>query len=132
MASPNTSKVRWPPLVCRPLPLSLPRGLPKGCVGDGNHHCDMSSCCGVYGSLFQSLYFRISVGNGFRESSWSAYSYAEVPLVRCWSCCAKFFRTLRSATMSSIATLVRERNPRFLVFEGTCPKLLYRYNITNR
>jgi hypothetical protein len=47
----------------RHLPLSLPRGLPKGCAGDGNHHRKMLSCCGVSGSLFQSLYFHISAGN---------------------------------------------------------------------
>jgi hypothetical protein len=63
---------------------------------------------------------------GFWESSWSSYmcEYAEVPLMRCRSRCAKFFTTLRSGTSSSIATLVRERNPRVSVFEGTCPKLL--------
>jgi hypothetical protein len=70
-----TSPPPWPPpttsLVRRPLfwpppstSLSLPRGLPKGCVGDGNHHRDTPLCCGVSGSLFQSLYFRILAGNG--------------------------------------------------------------------
>jgi hypothetical protein len=43
-----------------PLPFSLLCGLPKGCVGDRNHHRDTSLCCGVSGSLFQSLYFCIS------------------------------------------------------------------------
>jgi hypothetical protein len=47
-----------------PLPLSLTRGLLKSCVGDGNHHRDTPSCCGVSGSLFQSIYYRISAGNG--------------------------------------------------------------------
>jgi hypothetical protein len=50
--------------------------------------------------------------------------YAKVPLVRCWSRCAKVFTTLRSATTSSTTTLVQEHNPRVSVFEGTCPKLL--------
>jgi hypothetical protein len=57
---PSTSSlVRRPPLVRCPLRLSpsLPCGLPKGCVGDGNHHRDTLSYCGVSGSMFQSLYF---------------------------------------------------------------------------
>jgi hypothetical protein len=63
---------------------------------------------------------------GFRESSWSPYvcDYVEVPFVRCQSHCAKFFTALRSATSSSTATLVWERNLRISVFEGACPKLL--------
>jgi hypothetical protein len=63
---------------------------------------------------------------GFRESSWSLYvcEYTEVPLVQCWSRCAKFFTTLTSATTSLTATLVRERNLRVSVYEGTCLKLL--------
>jgi hypothetical protein len=44
--------------------------------------------------------------------------------VRCLSHCSKIFTTLRSATSSSSSKLVRERNPRVLVYEGTCPKLL--------
>jgi hypothetical protein len=57
-------------LVCRPhprrrpLPLSLPRGLPKGCVGEGNDHRCTPSCCGVSGSLSKVVYFRISARNG--------------------------------------------------------------------
>jgi hypothetical protein len=50
--------------VHRPCLSLSPTWPPEGCVGDGNHHCDTSSCCGVFGSLFQSLYFRISAGNG--------------------------------------------------------------------
>jgi hypothetical protein len=69
-----------------PLPLSLPRGLLKGCVGDGNHHRDTSSCCRVSGSLFQSLYFRISAGN------WGSGSHRGrrtcVSTRRCRSCSA--------------------------------------------
>jgi hypothetical protein len=63
---------------------------------------------------------------GFRESSWSMYmcEYAEVPLVRCQSHCAKIFTTLRSATSSLTTTLVRECNPCVSVFEGMCMKLL--------
>jgi hypothetical protein len=63
---------------------------------------------------------------GFRKSSWSPYvcEYVEVPLVRCRSCCSKIFTTLRSATSSSTATLVRLRNPRVSIYEGTPTKLL--------
>jgi hypothetical protein len=52
----------WSVALC--LSLSLPCGLPKGCIGDGNHHRDTPPCCRVSGSLFQSLYFRISAGDG--------------------------------------------------------------------
>jgi hypothetical protein len=48
----------------RTVPLSLPRGLPKDCVGEGNHHRHRSSCCGVSGSLSKVVYFRISARNG--------------------------------------------------------------------
>jgi hypothetical protein len=63
---------------------------------------------------------------GFRESSWSPYvcEYAEVPIVRYQSHCAKIFMTLRSAKSSLIAMVVWEHNPCVLVYEGTCPKLL--------
>jgi hypothetical protein len=64
MASSYHLLVRQPSPGRRPLPLSLPRGLPKGCVGDGNHHYDTPSCCGVSGSLSKAVYFRISAGNG--------------------------------------------------------------------
>jgi hypothetical protein len=51
--------------------------------------------------------------------------------VWCRSRCSKIFTNLRSATSSSSSTLVRERNPRVLVYKGTCPNS-YRYKITNR
>jgi hypothetical protein len=35
-----------------------------GCIGDGNHHRDTPSCCGVFRSLSKAIYFRISAGNG--------------------------------------------------------------------
>jgi hypothetical protein len=110
----------------RPLPLSLSCGLPKGCIGEGNHHRHTPSCCKVSGYLSKAVYFRISAGNGVPGDIWSPYvfEYAEVPLVRCWSRCSKIFTTLRSATSSSSSSLVQERNPRVSVYEGTCPKLL--------
>jgi hypothetical protein len=60
---PTTSLVRQPHPGCRLLPLSLPCGLPKGCVGEGNHHRRTPSCCGVSGSLSKVVCFRISAGN---------------------------------------------------------------------
>jgi hypothetical protein len=58
---PGAPASSWPPPSAS---LSLPRGLPKGCVGDENHHRCMPSCCGVSGSLSKAVYFRISTGNG--------------------------------------------------------------------
>jgi hypothetical protein len=124
---PTTSLVRRPyPGLPPPTSISLPRGLSNGCVGDRNHHRDTPSCCRISGSLFQSFYFRISAENGvpgvivvsIRVRVCGGAAHA----VR--SRCAKIFTTLRSATSSSIATLVRECNPHISVFEGTCPKLL--------
>jgi hypothetical protein len=68
---------------------------------------------------------------GFWESSWLSYvcEYAKVPLVRCRSRWSKIFTTLRSATSSLSSMLVRERNPRISIYEGTCPNS-YRYSIT--
>jgi hypothetical protein len=48
----------------RPLPLSLPRGLTKSYVGEGNHHHCTPSCCGVSESPSKAVYLRISAGNG--------------------------------------------------------------------
>jgi hypothetical protein len=121
-ASPNTSKVRRPPLVCHPLPLYLslspawpPEGLRRRLESPPLHAVVLRS-------------FRIPIPKpllphlGWKRGSGShrgRRTYAEVPLVRCRSRCAKFFTTLRSATTSSTAALVRERNPRVSVFEGT-------------
>jgi hypothetical protein len=52
------------PLATSLLPLSLPRGLLKGYVGEGNHHRCTPSCCGVSRSLSKAVYFRISARNG--------------------------------------------------------------------
>jgi hypothetical protein len=50
---PSTST--WPPTTSTSL--SLPRGLPKGCVGGISHHRCTPSCCGVSGSLSNAIYF---------------------------------------------------------------------------
>jgi hypothetical protein len=55
--------MRRPPLATA-LCLSLLRGLPKGCVGDLDHHRCTPSCYGVFESLAKVVYFRISAGTG--------------------------------------------------------------------
>jgi hypothetical protein len=55
---------RRPPLAIVLYPLLLLCGLPKGCVGEGNHHRCMPSWCRVFGSLSKAVYFHISAGTG--------------------------------------------------------------------
>jgi hypothetical protein len=106
---------------------------PEGLRRRRNHQRCMLSCCRVSDPCPKPSTSASWLEMGFRESSRLPYvcEYAEVPLVQCRSRCSKIFTTLRSTTSSSLSTLVRERNPRISVYEGTGPNS-YRYSITNR
>jgi hypothetical protein len=92
-------------------PISLSRGLLKGCVGARQHHRCMPSCCGFPNSiqshlLPQSRLDRRFLGHHDHRTC--------VSTRRCWTCgvgvvAPSFSTTLRSATSASSTSLVRER-----------------------
>jgi hypothetical protein len=110
---PPPSTSTWPPDTSTSL--SLPHGLSKGCVGERSHHLYTPSCCRVFRSLSNTIYFR---NLGWIGDYGSHHDHRTcVSTWRCRLCNTRVVAprsplTLRSAMSTSSSMLVRERSPR--------------------